>query len=87
MTAFSQAHPWLRLHKLGWEITGVRGVRLSITPLLTRSRMCVIFNLAWHEKLSQSFDQTYATVKLGNGGGGGQWRPFTIVLTGYGKEA
>ncbi|KIJ91757.1 hypothetical protein K443DRAFT_14136 [Laccaria amethystina LaAM-08-1] len=27
--------------------------------------------------------KTFATVKLGDGGGNGQWRPFTIVLTGH----
>ncbi|KIJ97786.1 hypothetical protein K443DRAFT_105124 [Laccaria amethystina LaAM-08-1] len=26
---------------------------------------------------------TYATVKVGDGNGNGQWRSFTIVLTGY----
>jgi len=90
MTVFLQAHPsWLWLHKLGWEVTGVMqpGVRLSITSLLTRSQMCIIFSLAWHTKLSQSLDQTCVTVKLEDSGGGGQWYPFTIVLTGYGKEA
>jgi hypothetical protein len=58
-------------------------VRRSITQLLTTSRMCVVLDHGWHEKLSQSLGQTYATVKVGDGNGNGQWRSFTIVLTGY----
>ena len=84
MTPFSQAPLWLRLHKLGLEVPGVAAVRLSITPILTRSRKCVIvINLGWYEKLSELLDQTYATVKMGDSGGNGRWRPFTLVLTGY----
>lgn len=84
MIPFSQALPWLRLHKPGWEVSGVAAVRLSITPTLTRSRKCVIMiNLGWYERLSELLDQTYATVKMGDGNGNGRWRPFTLVLTGY----
>ena len=28
-------------------------------------------------------DQTYTTVKTGDANGAGQWRSFTIVLTGH----
>ena len=59
-------------------------VRLSITLISTRSRKCVIMiNLGWYEKLSELWDQTYATVKMGDGNGNGRWHPFTLVLTGY----
>jgi hypothetical protein len=37
---------------------------------------------AWDKKLSEPLDQTYATLKLGDSSGDGDWRPFTIVLTG-----
>ena len=42
-----------------------------------------MINFGRDKKLSELLDQTYATVKLGNSYGIGQWRPFTIVLTGY----
>ena len=40
-------------------------------------------NHGWYENLSELLDQTYATVKMGDGNGNGRWRPFTLVLTGY----
>ena len=42
-----------------------------------------MINFEWDKKSSESLDQSYATVKLGDGGGNGQWRPFTIVLIGH----
>ena len=83
MTPFLQARPWLQLHQLGWGVSGVPAVQLLMAPLLMRLPRCVMINFGWDKKLSELLDQTYATVKLGNSYGIGQWRPFTIVLTGY----
>ena len=38
-------------------------------------------------KSSESLDQSYATVKIGEMDGQGHWHPFTFVLTGHERLA
>ena len=45
-----------------------------------------MINFERDKKSSESLDQSFATVKLGDSVGNGQWRPFTIVLTGIVKK-
>ena len=58
-------------------------VHLLMEPLLTRLPRCVMINFELDKKSSESLDQSFTTVKLGDSKGNSTWRPFTIVLTGH----
>ena len=77
----------LLLHRLGWGNGGLAAVHLLMASLLTRLPRCVTIDFEWDNKSSEPLDQSYTTLKLGGSDGSGQWRPFTIVLTGHERLA
>ncbi|EDR03476.1 uncharacterized protein LACBIDRAFT_331492 [Laccaria bicolor S238N-H82] len=78
-----------------YKVASIEGMYQIIYDTVFASTPVVTVTQAWLGSLGSAggltidnaaineITKTYATVKMGDGNGNGQWRPFTVVLTGY----